>query len=173
MMHPRMKSKLLASALAAVLAPAAVVSTVVAPATAQAAPVQEASCQVHAVLASKDGDGTIPKNLEFLRGHLEQDEFAAYKSFLLVEQKALEIKLDKKSEVTFRSGNRLGLRLLGNDDTRLKLHASLSGRDGKKSLLNADYSIEDRGVMMIAAGKSELEGKLGKLFFAIQCARGG
>lgn len=173
MMHPRMKSRLLASALAVVLAPSAAVATLVAPAQAQAAPVQKASCQVHAVLASKEGDGSISPDLEFLQEQLQDDQFAAYKKFRLIEQKALDLRLEKKSEVTFRSGNRLALRLLGNDDTRLKLHADLSGRDGKKALLGTDYSIEDRGVLMIGAGKFDFEGTSGKLFFAIQCARSG
>ncbi|MCA9708665.1 MAG: hypothetical protein KDK70_22645, partial [Myxococcales bacterium] len=100
---------------------------------------------------------------------LRDDQFAAYRSFRLIEQKALDLDLGKKAEVKFRSGNRLALSLMGNDDTRLKLHADLSSRDGKKSLLGTDYSMEDGGVLMIGAGKFED----GKLFFAIQCARSG
>lgn len=177
MMHGRMKSRLLASALVAVLAPTAVVATYVAPLEARAAPilkvVKKAECQVHAVLASKDGDDGIPEKLRFLEAQLKDDEFAAYKSFHLIEQKALTIKLDAPSEVTLTTGNRLGLSLLGNDDTRLKLHANLSSRDGSKSLLSTDYSMEDAGVLMIRAGSYTHEDIAGKLFFAIQCARSG
>jgi hypothetical protein len=172
MMHGRMKSRLLASALAAVLAPTAVVSYAM-PLEARAAEVEEAKCQVHAVLASKEGDAGIPEKLKFLEAQLKDDEFAAYKSFHLVEQKALTIKLDAASEVTLTTGNRLGLSLLGNDDTRLKLRASLSSRDGSKSLLATDYSMEDAGVLMIRAGSHTYEGIEGKLFVAIQCARSG
>jgi hypothetical protein len=173
MMHGRMKSRLLASALVAVLAPTAVGATYTVPLEARAAEVKEAKCQVHAVLASKDGDGGIPEKLRFLEAQLKDDEFAAYKSFHLVEQKALTIKLDTPSEVTLTTGNRLGLSLLGNDDTRLKLHADLSSRDGSKSLISTDYSMEDAGVLMIRAGSYTHETISGKLFFAIQCARSG
>lgn len=173
MMHGRMKSRLLASALAAVLAPAAVVVTYAAPSQAQAAEVKEAACQVHAVLASKEGDGGIPDKLRFLEAQLKDDEFAAYKSFHLIEQKALAVKLGATSEVTLTTGNRLGLSLLGNDDTRLKLRATLSSRDGSKSLLSTDYSMEDAGVLMIRAGSYTHDGIEGKLFVAIQCARSG
>lgn len=173
MMHGRMKSRLLASALAAALAPTAVAASYAVPLSVQAAEVKEAKCQVHAVLASKEGDVGIPEKLRFLEAQLKDDEFAAYKSFYLVEQKALSVKLDASSEVTLTTGNRLGLSLLGNDDTRLKLRASLSSRDGSKSLLSTDYSMEDGGVLMIRAGSHTFEGIEGKLFVAIQCARGG
>lgn len=171
MTHAR--NKLLASALAAILAPASALAMVVAPSIAQAADLQEASCQVHAVHLSKEGDGTIPKDLRFLQKQLEADEFAIYKGYSLVDKKTLKIKRDKASTVEFSSGNRLGLSLLGNDDKRLKLHASLSSRDGSKNLLNTDYSIEDGGILMIGAGSYSHAGKDGKLFFAIQCARSG
>jgi opacity protein-like surface antigen len=173
MMHGRMKSRLLASALAAVLAPAAIGATYAAPLQAQAAEVKEATCQVHAVLASKEGEGGIPDKLRFLEAQLNDDEFAAYKSFHLIEQKALSIKLGVDAGVTLTTGNRLGLSLLGNDDTRLKLRATLSSRDGSKSLLSTDYSMEDAGVLMIRAGSYAHEGIQGKLFVAIQCARSG
>lgn len=173
MMHGRMKSRLLASALAAVLVPAAAVVTTAVPTDARAADVEKAACQVNAVLASKEGTVGVPKELAFLQAQLSEDEFAVYKSFYLIEQNALELKLGKASEVTFRSGNRLGLSLLGNDEQRLKLHANLTNRDGSKSLLAAAYSIEDGGVVMISAGSYEHGGVRGKLFFAIQCARSG
>lgn len=176
MTHAR--TRLLASALAAILAPASALAIVATPAWAQAAntqvaDVQQAKCQVHAVLASKDGDGSIPSELKFLEEQLKDDAFAAYKGFRLIEQKALKLQRSKASEVSFSSGNRLALSLLDNDDKRLKLHASLSSRDGAKDLLNTDYSIEDRGLLMIQAGSYSHKGATGKLFFAIQCARSG
>lgn len=173
MMHERIKSRLLASALAVILAPTAVFATYAVPSEAHAAAVKEAKCQVHAVLASKEGDGGIPEKLRFLEAQLQDDEFAAYKSFHLIEQKALAVKLDTTSEVTLTTGNRLGLSLLGNDETRLKLRATLSSRDGSKSLLSTDYSMEDAGVLMIRAGSYTHDGIEGKLFVAIQCARSG
>lgn len=173
MMHGRMKSRLLVSAVAAALAPAvpiaATVATLTAATEARAADVQKARCQALAFLASKEGDVGIPKELAFLQ--LDADEFAIYKSFYLVDKKEFAITHGKTTEVKFRSGNRLGLSLLGNEDKRLKLHAELTSRDGKKKLLGADYSTEDGATLMIGAGSYEHESVAGKLFFAIQCAR--
>lgn len=175
MKHARKSSRLRrwgrASALASALAfvPAALVT----PALAHAAPaktVEKAECQVHTVLASKEGDKGIPKDLEFLRSHLSADEFAIYKSFYLVEQKAFPIKLGEATQVKFGSGHRLGLSLLGGDAKRIKLHAKLTGRDGAKQLLAMEYSIDHAGALLISAGKHEHNKVPGKLFFAIQCA---
>lgn len=165
------KTKLLSVALASALMPAAMFGVTLAAPTEARAAVTKAHCQVHAVLASKEGDGTIPKELEFLRTTLQNDEFAAYKGFHLLEKKTVKLELDEKSKLTLKSGNALALTLLGGDDSKLKLHAELSNRDGSKSLLATDYSIEDNGLFMIGAG-SYSEGSLaGKLFVAIQCAR--
>lgn len=173
MMHARIKSRLVASALAAVLAPAAVVSGIAIPTAVEAATVKEAKCQAHAVLAHKEGDGTIPKELEFLKAQLLDDEFAAYDGYKLIDRKAAKVKLAKASELKFTTGNRLGLTLLDNDDSRLKLRAELRSRNSDKYLLSTEYSIQDGSVLMIRAG-SYTDGDIsGKLFFAIQCARSG
>jgi len=167
----RIRAKLLASAIAVVLTPTIALATYAVPAQAQAADeVQAASCQVHAVLASKEGNVGIPKELAFMKAQLEGDDFAAYKSFHLVGKKAFEITRGKASEVTFRSGNKLGLSLLGNDDKRLKLQVNLTGRDGSKNLLKTNYSIEDTGLLIVGGVSYEYEKIPGKLFFAIQCA---
>lgn len=137
------------------------------------AAVEKASCQVHAVLASKEGDGKIPKNLGFLRETLEDDAFAAYRGFHLIDKKSLKLEVDAPSQSAFKSGHKLQLTLLGGDDSKLKFHAELTGRDGKSSLIGTDYSIEDNGLLMIQAGKYKSGEIAGKLFFAIQCARRG
>lgn len=168
----RHRNRLFASVLATSLAVPLALSSVLTPAVAVAA-VTKASCQVHTVLLSKQGDGTIPAELDFLRTTLENDEFAAYKGFHLVERKTLKLVADVKSEATFGSGHRLALTLLGGDDTRLKLHADLSNRDATKTLLSTDYSIEDNGLLMIGAGNYADAKRTGKLFFAIQCGRVG
>lgn len=173
MTHRKTTSRWLASMVASALAVPLVGAAVFAvPAVADAA-VTKATCQVHAVLASKEGDGTIPADLEFLRSTLANDEFAAYKSFTLLEKKSLKLALDTKGESTFGSGHKLGLTLLGGDDTRLKLQLDLSNRDGTKSLVSTAYSIEDNGLLMIGAGAFTDASRSGKLFFAIQCARAG
>jgi hypothetical protein len=165
------KTKLMSVALASALMPAALLGvTLAAPSEARAA-VSKAHCQVHAVLASKEGDGSIPKELDFLRDTLKNDEFAAYKGFHLLEKKTVKLKLEERAKLTLKSGNALALTLLGGDDTKLKLHAELSSRDGSKSLLSTDYSIEDHGLFMIGAGNHSEGALTGKLFVAIQCAR--
>lgn len=176
MKYATMKNKLLASVLGGVLAPAAALAMVVTlPATAQAGAkeVKKARCDVHAVLAAKEGDGSIPPNLQFLEARLREDDFAAYKSFKLVEKKSARATLDKAAEFSFSSGNRLTLGLLGSEDTRLKLRASLFSSDGEKKLLSTDYSIVDGGVLMLGGVEYTDKDTTGKLFFAVQCARQG
>lgn len=162
------KSRLLAPVLAAVLAPVTAFSVAFAPAAAEAA-VSKASCQATAVLLSKEGDGTIPPELAFMKSTLQNDEFAAYKGFHLLERKAVKLTADTKADSSFSSGHKLGLTLLGGDEKRLKLHADLTGRDGTKSLVSLEYSIENDGLFMIGAGSYSNGPRSGKLFFAIQC----
>lgn len=171
MTHRRIHSRLLASMFAGAIAlPMALGAVALTPAVAEAA-ATKATCDTKLVLLTKEGSGVIPKELEALRSTLQEDEFAVYKGFHLLESKALKLSLDTKAESTFSSGHRLGLTLLGGDDTRLKLHADLSNRDATKSLLSTDYSIEDNGLLMIGAGAYTDGGRSGKLFFAIQCGR--
>lgn len=166
----RVQLRFLAPVLAALMVP----TTVLAAAPSDKAAVSKASCQATAVLLSKEGDGSIPAELEFLKSTLQNDEFAAYKGFHLLERKAMKLAKDVKSEAAFASGHRMGLTLLGSDDNnRLKLHADLSSRDASKSLLSMDYSIENEGLVMIGAGSHTDATRTGKLFFAIQCGRSG
>ena len=166
----RIKTRLLAPILASVLAPTiAATAVLAAPGVADAA-VSKANCQVHSVLLSKEGDGTIPKDLEFLRSTFATDEFAWAKGFFLLERKTLKLKLDTPSDTTFKTGNKLGLTLLGGGDKRIKLHAELSSRDGSKVLLATDYEIDDNGSLMISAGNYSDDTRSGKAFFAISCA---
>lgn len=173
MMYGRIKSRLMASALAAALAPAALVATTVAlPSQARADDeVDLAKCGIHAVLASKEGDRGIPKELAAFKAQLSEDEFAIYKSFYLIEQKALDLRVGKKTEAKFRSGNRISMTLLGNDDTRLKLQLDLSNRDETKQLLSMKLSVVDGAVVIARAGPVEHQGVSGMLFFINQCAR--
>lgn len=165
----RKKTRLFAPILASVLAPTlAIAGVLAAPGVAEAA-VAKANCQVHSVLLSKEGDGTIPADLEFLRSTFETDEFAWAKGFFLLERKTLKLKLDTQSETTFKTGNKLGLTLLGGDDQRINLQAKLSSRDGSKQLLDTKYGIESGGYLMISAGSYSDDTRSGKAFFAISC----
>jgi hypothetical protein len=167
------KNRLLTTVLAGALMPATAFAAVASLSTAADAAVTKASCQVHAVLLKKEGDGTVPADLEFLKPTLKNEEFENYKGYELIERKALKLAIDTKSESTFAIGHKVGLTLLGGDEHRLKLHADLSSRDGTKSLLSTDYSIEDNGLLMIGAGAYSDDKRSGKLFFAIQCGRTG
>jgi hypothetical protein len=169
MTHP-IKTRLFAPLLASILVPTlAAASVMAAPAVASAA-VSKANCQMHAVLLSKEGDGTIPKELEFLRSTFATDGFAIYQGFFLLERKTVKLTLDTKADTSFRTGHRVGLTLLGGDDKRIKLHADLSSRDGSKSLLSTGYEIDDAGVLMISAGSYTDDERSGKAFFAISCS---
>jgi len=135
-----------------------------------AEPAKRAGCQVHAVLASKDGDGEIPRSLEFLREALQDDQFAAFKSFHLVDKKTLSLTEGKTESATLNTGHQVKVTLRGSDAERLRLHLDLTARDGKAALVRTDYSIEHNGLFMIQAGTFKQEEVSGKLLFAFQCA---
>src|SRR5262249_34277523 len=97
-MTHRIKNRLLAPLVATMLVPTLVATSVLAAPRVASAAVSKAKCQLHAVLLSKEGDGTIPKDLEFLRSTFETDEFAAYKGFYLLERKTLKLELETKSD---------------------------------------------------------------------------
>jgi hypothetical protein len=169
--HGRIKTRLMASVLAAVLAPVFAFGAAYTGGISEADAAEKANCRVHAVLASKEGDGKLPKDLKFLEKTLQADEFAVYKSFHLLEKKDLKLKLEKPSEVTFKSGHKMGLTLMAIEEDKLKYHLSLSGRDGEKILVDTDYSIEDHGLIMTGVGEYKAGEVSGKLFLTIQCGR--
>jgi hypothetical protein len=164
------KARVQASVLAAMLAPPfAFAATWMDSSPAEAA--AKAACRVHAVLADKQTEAPLPKELEFLRETLKDDQFAAYKGFHLVDKQTLALTEGSAAQASFGSGHKLALTLRGSDDKRVRLHLELTNRDGQGKLVATDYSIEDNGLFMIQAG-SHTKGKIeGKLFFAIQCAR--
>jgi hypothetical protein len=168
----KLKSRLLRTAFAAAMAPAAFGAVALAePAEAQAA--DAARCQVHVVLASKEGDGTIPKNLSHLSKQLKDDEFAAYKGFHLLEKKSLGLQLDQTGSLKLKPGNRIKLTLLSASEKRLELKLDLTGTNGSSKLLSTTYSTASGAVLMVRAGKHTSGDVTGKLFLALQCAAGG
>lgn len=171
MNYGRIKQKLWASVLTTVLAPTFAFGAAWSGVASEADAADKANCQVHAVLASKEGDGKLPKDLKFLEKTLQADEFAVYKSFHLLEKKELKLKLDKPAGLSFKSGHKMELKLLGSDDKTLKYHLFLSGRDGKKKLVDTEYSIEDHGLFMTGVGEHKSGELSGKLFLTIQCGR--
>jgi len=175
-------SSLVLGLLTAVLAPASALSVgLISPAAAAApaapkakpkakvAPAKAAAtCSVFAVLASKEA-GELPAELSFLAEKLAGDEFAAYKSFSLVDVKPLPLVLTKPGEVSLKTGHTVGLTLLEITPERLELNLRLTGREGKQ-LLSTRYGIKDKGLLMVGAGKYTDKGKNGKVFVAIQCS---
>lgn len=165
-LFPRPFTRLWAPIFASSLVPLATVSgaLLLAPAQAQAE-ATSATCEIHTVLAMKTGDG-IPDELGFLAGQLRDDQFAAFKSFRLLESKSLKLKLGETGAATMTSGHQLKLQLLDAESSKLKLHAVLAS--GEKVLVDTDYRIESNGILLIGGVRHPD----GKVFFAIRC-RGG
>lgn len=178
-MKPRRNKSLLSLALGSLLVPAVALAAVATVSTAaHAAPAktvspsaEKAVCKVHAVLASKEGDGKIPKNLEFMKEWLIDEPYDRYKSFQLLGSKKIELKVSKATATEFKTGHKMKLSLLGGDEKKLKLRLELTHRDGKKNLVAMDYSIEDNGLFFVQGSEHESGEVTGRIFWAIQCAR--
>lgn len=167
MMYSKHTKRLLAQAFAVVLLPGLTLSGASLAPTEARAEVKAVACKVTAFLAVKDGDGKIPDDLKFLEEQLRDDQFAAFKGFRLLETKALRLELDKPGLAALKSGFQLKLNLLGEEATKLKLHANLLAPGRDKPLVDTNYVIEDSGLLLVG-GVRHLEGKI---FFAIQCGK--
>jgi hypothetical protein len=167
MNYRRLRTHLLASIVASVAVPVLAVGGAVlgAPTVVRAA-TERVDCKVHAVHLTKEGNGKIPKNLKFIEEQLKDDQFAAYKGFRLLDAKTLKLELNKPGTTKMKSGHATRLKLLGAEQKRLKLHATLTSPARTKPLISAEYVIEDKGVLMM--GGFKYQG--GRLLFAIQCA---
>ncbi len=130
------------------------------------ADVKQAACKVHAVLAQREGDGKVPANLKFLEEQLADDQFAAFKSFRLLEAKSLKLEIGVPATAGMKTGHKLELELLGGANGRLELHAKLRGASSDKPLVSTDYTIDNKGVLIVGGVRHDQ----GKLFFAIQCS---
>lgn len=166
MSHRKPTTRLFASALAAVLTPALALGGTLLVPVHEARAADRVDCKAHAVHLTKQGDGKIPSNLKFIEAELKDDQFAAYKGFALLESKTLTLEGDKPAAAKFKTRHRLKLRLLGKQDGKLKLHTTLFSRAGDKKLVDMDYAIADKGVLLL--GGSKHEG--GKLLFVLRCA---
>lgn len=160
-----MTSRILAPALSAFLIPALALGGLTLASPEVRAEVKSAACKVTAFLASKDGDGTIPQDLKFLEEQLRDDQFAAFKGFRLLEAKTLKLGLDKAAVAALQSSFTLRLSLLGEEETKLKLHANLMAAGRDKPLVDTAYKIDNNGVLLVG-GVRHLDGKV---FFAIHC----
>jgi len=167
MNYRRLRTQLLASIIASVAAPVLAIGGVVlgVPVAVNAA-TERVDCKVHAVHLMKEGDGKVPANLKFIEAELLDDQFAAYKGFRLLDAKTLKLELNKPESTKLKSGHATRLKLLGVEEKRLKLHATLTSPAQSKPLISAEYVIKDKGVLMM--GGPKYQG--GRLLFAIQCA---
>ncbi|TPV92278.1 MAG: hypothetical protein B7733_26535 [Myxococcales bacterium FL481] len=156
--------------LAFVASPAAVAAadgTVHAAPAAKPAPKNQATCRVMSILAKKEGDGSVPKNLAALEAQLRSDQFAAFKSFRLIEEKAMRVNDAADTSLAMKMGYEVRLRLLAAPARRLKLHLGLTSKGAAKPLLDADYSVAEGGVLLVVAGQRDG----GRALFAFQCRR--
>ncbi len=183
-MKSRRTKSLLSLVLSSLLVPAAALAAVASVSTvAHAAPagkkvvqkaapsVEKAVCKVHAVLASKEGDGKIPKNLEFMKEWLTDEPYDRYKSFHLLGSKKVDLEVSKATAIEFTTGHKMQLSLMGGDETKLRLHLDLTHRDGEENLVIMDYSIVHNGLFFVQGGEHKSGEVTGRIFWAIQCAR--
>ncbi len=157
--------RILATAFSFVLLPATVLGGLALSSPEVRAEVKSAACKVTAFLASKDGDGSIPDDLRFLDDQLRDDQFAAFRGFRLLESKTLRLELNHPALAALESGFQLRLSLLGEESTKLKLHANLMAAGRDRPLVDTSYKIDNNGLLMVG-GVRHLDGKV---FFAIQC----
>lgn len=162
-MTTRSKSTFLASVLTSALAvPAMLVGSVafLAPAIAEAG-VSKASCRVHAVEASTEGDGEIPKELDFMADQLRAPQFAAYKSYALVGVKDFELEVGKELDKKFKSGHSVKLTLLGGEKGKLELGTKILR--GNTQLFEMEFALGSQLVLVpVTRGESTV-------IFAYRC----
>jgi hypothetical protein len=131
------------------------------PALAEAS-VTSASCRVHAVEASAEGDGAIPQDLQFLAEQLQAPEFARYKGFRLVEAKDFKLEVGQTVDQKFKSGHNLKLSLLGGEQDKLELRTELLR--GGQSVVKMDMLLKFAQVVLIPVRRGDQA-----IIFAYQC----
>lgn len=164
MTHRSIHSKFQAFALSSALAVPALLAgtvTLLSPALASAA-VTQATCRIHAVEATQEGDGKIPAELDFLADQLAQPEFARYKHFELIGLEDYKLELGKVVDQKFKSGHNVKLSLLGGEKDKLELHTNLER--GSKSLVSMDFVVGSNQIMLIPVRRGD-----SAIIFAYQC----
>jgi hypothetical protein len=157
-MHAKFLASILAGSLALPIAVGGLVLVV--PTIAEAA--NQATCRIHAVEASSEGDGKIPKELEFLADQLEGPAFAAYKSFRLLEAKDFQLELGTVVDQKFKSGHNVKLSLTGSKDSKLDFSTELLR--GGSSLLKMDFSVKTGQIILLPVQRGDQT-----IIFAYQC----
>jgi hypothetical protein len=136
---------------------------------ASAAPpaVSATKCRCLAILATKSAGGgaRIPSNLEFMAGDLGDDQFAAFKSFKLLEEHTLTLTDKGKQNADFATKHRLSLSLLEVSGAKLKLHINLQAPDQPRPQVDLDAWLVSGGLLLFVGGSAQD----GKLIFATRC----
>lgn len=164
MTHRSIHSKLMASTLAGLLLVPAVIAgsaTLLSPAIADAS-VTTASCRIHAVEATTEGDGTISADLQFLAENLRAPEFSHYKSFRLLESKDFKLTVGTEVDQKFKSGHNVKLSLLGGEKDKLDLHTEILR--GGASVFQMDFLMKVASIVLIPVRRGD-----SATIFAYQC----
>jgi hypothetical protein len=162
MTHRSMHSRFLASSLVGALAIAPAFGLVLMSSNVAEAAVETATCRIHAVEASPEGDGSIPANLQFLSDQLQAPEFARYKGFVLLDTKDFKLEIGKVVEQKFKSGHNLELSLIGGEKDKLELHTNL--KRGSNSLVDVSFVVGSNQIMLIPVRRGDQA-----IIFAYQC----
>lgn len=162
--RPGYRARVLASILTGLLAVPAVLAgtTLLSPSVARA-DMTSASCRIHAVEATAEGDGTIPKDLEFIAEQLQAPEFARFKGFRLVDVKDFKLDVGSPVEQKFKSGHVVRLGLVGGEQDKLELHTEIMR--GTVSVTKLDFSIRVAQLILIPVRRGDGQATI----FAYQC----
>lgn len=164
MTHRSINSKFLASTFAGLLMIPAVLAsgvTLLSPATAQAS-VTAASCRIHAIEASVEGDGTIPPELAFMADQLKAGAFAQFRGIRLLEVQDYKLELGKAVDKKFKSGHNVKLNLVGGERDKLELQTEILR--GGSSVFKLDWAMKSAGLMLIPVSRGDQT-----TIFAYQC----
>jgi hypothetical protein len=167
MTHRSIASKFLASTLAGLLGLPAVLAGSVAllsPSVANAA-VTSASCRIHAIEATVEGDGSIPPELEFMADQLKTGAFAQFKGIRFIEAVDYKLEAGVAVDKKFKSGHNVKLSLLGGDKEKLELQTEI--QRGGTSVFKLEWAMKVAGLMLIPVSRASRSDQA--TIFAIQC----
>lgn len=164
MTHRSIHSRFLASTFAGLLMIPAVLAsgiTLLSPSIAEAG-VTTASCRIHAIEASLEGDGTIPPELEFMADQLKAGAFAQFRGIRLIESKDYKLELGVAADKKFKSGHNVKLNLVGGESDKLELQTEILR--GGTSVFKLDWAMKSAGLMLIPVSRGDQT-----TIFAYQC----
>ena len=126
-----------------------------------------AKCVLRVIHALKDGEGIDPK-ITKLRPYLQKEQFAAWKKFVLLDEK--EASLQPKGMATFDlpNGRKAELTYIehvhGDKVHRMRLHLSIN--ENSKKVVNTTFVVDEGGVVLHAGQHHGA----GMLILGVSCA---